>query len=250
MLLGGRGDKNGDDCRPAWRRERLRQPVGLTPRQQPTKRAEGDHDHETIPRARSGVARFTDGVRNTPGTASPNRSGAPRSVGARNRSPHQRHASCASSPAPRDAQLSFGPIRLERLANEQLIAIETSSEAALWRSVIEASKRPSCPASPPSSASAGRRPRKRPAHGHPRRPHRPGGRGGALARRTPARNQLRAELERFWPGPIGLFSALDSPISLAFLCGCSAQGAAGLTGCATRGQTHIRGLVPQDRVSS
>jgi transposase len=29
--------------------------------------------------------------------------------------------------------------------------------------------------------------------------------------------QLRAELERFWPGPIGLFSALDSPISLAFL---------------------------------
>jgi len=37
-----------------------------------------------------------------------------------------------------------------------------------------------------------------------------------------------------------------SPVS----CGCSAQGAAGLTGCATRGQTHIRGLVPQDRVSS
>ena len=29
-------------------------------------------------------------------------------------------------------------------------------------------------------------------------------------------NQLRAELGRFWPGPIGLFSALDSPISLAF----------------------------------
>jgi transposase len=29
-------------------------------------------------------------------------------------------------------------------------------------------------------------------------------------------NQLRAELERFWPGPIGLFSAIDSPISLAF----------------------------------
>src|SRR6516164_7476409 len=29
--------------------------------------------------------------------------------------------------------------------------------------------------------------------------------------------QLRAELERFWPGPIGLFSDLDSPISLAFL---------------------------------
>jgi transposase len=30
-------------------------------------------------------------------------------------------------------------------------------------------------------------------------------------------NQLRAELERFWPGPIGLFRDLDSSISLAFL---------------------------------
>lgn len=30
-------------------------------------------------------------------------------------------------------------------------------------------------------------------------------------------NQLRAELERLWPGPIGLFSAIDSSISLAFL---------------------------------
>jgi transposase len=30
-------------------------------------------------------------------------------------------------------------------------------------------------------------------------------------------NQLRAELERFWPGPIGLFGDLDSQISLAFL---------------------------------
>ncbi len=30
-------------------------------------------------------------------------------------------------------------------------------------------------------------------------------------------NQLRAELERFWPGAAGLFSDLDSPISLAFL---------------------------------
>jgi transposase len=30
-------------------------------------------------------------------------------------------------------------------------------------------------------------------------------------------NQLRAELERFWPGPVGLFSHLDSPISLEFL---------------------------------
>ncbi len=30
-------------------------------------------------------------------------------------------------------------------------------------------------------------------------------------------NQLRAELERFWPGPVGLFKDLDSGISLAFL---------------------------------
>ena len=30
-------------------------------------------------------------------------------------------------------------------------------------------------------------------------------------------NQLRAELERFWPGPIGLFSDLDNLISIAFL---------------------------------
>ena len=35
--------------------------------------------------------------------------------------------------------------------------------------------------------------------------------------RTAIGNQLRAELERFWPGPIGLFSDLDSKISLAFL---------------------------------
>lgn len=30
-------------------------------------------------------------------------------------------------------------------------------------------------------------------------------------------NQLRSELERFWPGPIGLFCDLDSQISLAFV---------------------------------
>lgn len=38
-----------------------------------------------------------------------------------------------------------------------------------------------------------------------------------VAARVALANQLRSELERFWPGPIGLFSALDSPISLAFL---------------------------------
>ena len=35
--------------------------------------------------------------------------------------------------------------------------------------------------------------------------------------RTGLCNQLRAELERFWPGPLGLFSDLDGAISLAFL---------------------------------
>ena len=35
--------------------------------------------------------------------------------------------------------------------------------------------------------------------------------------RTALTNQLRAELERFWPGPLGLFSVLHSRISLAFL---------------------------------
>jgi transposase len=35
--------------------------------------------------------------------------------------------------------------------------------------------------------------------------------------RTAAVNQLRAELERFWPGPLGLFSHMDSEILLAFL---------------------------------
>ena len=30
-------------------------------------------------------------------------------------------------------------------------------------------------------------------------------------------NQLRAELERFWPGPVRMFSCIDSPVALAFL---------------------------------
>ena len=30
-------------------------------------------------------------------------------------------------------------------------------------------------------------------------------------------NQLRAELERFWPGPVRMFATIDSPVSLAFL---------------------------------
>jgi transposase len=38
-----------------------------------------------------------------------------------------------------------------------------------------------------------------------------------VASRVALANQLRSELERFWPGPIGLFNDLDSRISLAFL---------------------------------
>src|ERR1700729_3021716 len=38
-----------------------------------------------------------------------------------------------------------------------------------------------------------------------------------VAARVAMANQLGSELERFWPGPIGLFKDLDSPISLAFL---------------------------------
>src|SRR6202034_1153017 len=38
-----------------------------------------------------------------------------------------------------------------------------------------------------------------------------------VAARVAMANQLRAELERFWPGPIGLFNDLDSRISLALL---------------------------------
>jgi transposase len=43
------------------------------------------------------------------------------------------------------------------------------------------------------------------------------GREDLVHARVALTNQLRAELERFWPGPIGLFKDLDSPISLAFL---------------------------------
>lgn len=38
-----------------------------------------------------------------------------------------------------------------------------------------------------------------------------------VAARVALANQLRAELGRFWPGPVSLFSGLDCPISLEFL---------------------------------
>lgn len=43
------------------------------------------------------------------------------------------------------------------------------------------------------------------------------GRQDLVAARVALTNQLRAELDRFWPGATRLFSDLDSPISLAFL---------------------------------
>src|SRR5450432_1341529 len=43
------------------------------------------------------------------------------------------------------------------------------------------------------------------------------GREDLVGMRTALCNQLRAELGRFWPGPLGLFSVLHSRISLAFL---------------------------------
>src|ERR1700694_5970623 len=38
-----------------------------------------------------------------------------------------------------------------------------------------------------------------------------------VSTRTALTNQLRAELDRFWPGPLGLFTDLHGRISLAFL---------------------------------
>ncbi len=38
-----------------------------------------------------------------------------------------------------------------------------------------------------------------------------------VSTRTALSNQLRAELDRFWPGPLGLFNDLTSQISLAFI---------------------------------
>ena len=42
-------------------------------------------------------------------------------------------------------------------------------------------------------------------------------RADLVAARTAVLNQLRSELERFWPGALGLFSHMDSEILLAFL---------------------------------
>jgi transposase len=43
------------------------------------------------------------------------------------------------------------------------------------------------------------------------------GRALLVEQRVALCNQLRAELERFWPGAVAIFAELDSPIALAFL---------------------------------
>jgi transposase len=43
------------------------------------------------------------------------------------------------------------------------------------------------------------------------------GREDLVAARVAMGNPLRAELERFWPGPVRMFSAIDTPVCLAFL---------------------------------
>src|SRR5947207_11625565 len=43
------------------------------------------------------------------------------------------------------------------------------------------------------------------------------GRDDLVAQRVAAANQLRALLERFWPGAVAIFADVDSPIALAFL---------------------------------
>jgi transposase len=62
--------------------------------------------------------------------------------------------------------------------------------------------------------------------------------------RTALSNQLRAELERFWPGPLGLFRDLHSRISLAFLERYpSPADARGL------GETRLAGFLARERYS-
>ena len=62
--------------------------------------------------------------------------------------------------------------------------------------------------------------------------------------RTGLTNQLRAELERFWPGPLGLFTDLNSRISLVFLERYpSPADARGL------GEARLRAFLEQERYS-
>ena len=59
--------------------------------------------------------------------------------------------------------------------------------------------------------------------------------------RTALSNQLRAELERFWPGPLGLFTDLYSRISLAFL-----ERYPGPTDARALGEARLQGFLARE----
>jgi transposase len=62
--------------------------------------------------------------------------------------------------------------------------------------------------------------------------------------RTALTNQLRAELERFWPGPLQLFTELNSRISLAFL-----ERYPGLADARGLGEARLRAFLARERYS-
>jgi transposase len=70
------------------------------------------------------------------------------------------------------------------------------------------------------------------------------GRDDLVATRVQLANQLRATLERVWPGAAGLFAAIDSPIALAFLARYPTPSSA-----ARLGETRLAGFLAQHRYS-
>jgi len=70
------------------------------------------------------------------------------------------------------------------------------------------------------------------------------GREDLVGARTGLVNQLRAELERFWPGPLHLFSELHSQISLAFL-----ERYPSPTDARGLGETRLAGFLARQRYS-
>ena len=68
------------------------------------------------------------------------------------------------------------------------------------------------------------------------------GRDDLVATRVQLANQLRATLERFWPGAAALFTAIDSPISLAFLARYPTPASA-----AWLSEKHLAGFLAQHR---
>jgi transposase len=70
------------------------------------------------------------------------------------------------------------------------------------------------------------------------------GRDDLVATRVRLANQLRATLERFWPGAATLFAAIDSPIALAFLARYPTPASA-----ARLGEKRLAGFLAQQRYS-